>query len=186
MRELSFGRGSQGLLEPRRVQAQKPAFNRDEVDGELAEHPPALRRFLAPVVIEPEAAESCLHVGIAVRGDGSRITSTAPLFPHKRGKGYSNPALHVVASINGVAVKNLPHLVELLRDATSEHIVVSFSGHSVGDIVLPRVGVRLAQDDILNEGGVRSQGFTRHARDLDGEVFREITTPGTFRKAARQ
>jgi S1-C subfamily serine protease len=86
------------------------------------------------------------------------VVVSSPLFPHKLGKGYSNPALHVVASMNGVAVKNLAHLVELLRDATSEHLVFSFAGHPVEDIVLPRVGVRLAQDDILNEGGVRFQG----------------------------
>jgi S1-C subfamily serine protease len=85
------------------------------------------------------------------------VTVSSPLLSHKLGRGYGNPALRVVASVNGVAVKNLPHLVELLRDAQEEFVVFRFSALEADAIVLPRAEVAAATDEILNDNGIRAQ-----------------------------
>ncbi len=91
--------------------------------------------------------------------DGEELVVVpSPFFPHKLSKGYKNPSLRVVESVNGIAVKNLAHLVQLLRDSTDEYIVIVFGGRSAENLVLPRVAVRLATDDILSDNGVRAQG----------------------------
>ena len=55
------------------------------------------------------------------RFDGEElVVVTSPMFPHRIGKGYDNPLSKVVKEINGVRIKNLRHLVEILRD--SKHL----------------------------------------------------------------
>ena len=86
------------------------------------------------------------------------VVVPSPFFPHKLSKGYNNQNFKTVESVNGVAVKNLAHLVQLLRDSTEEFIVIVFAGRGAENLVLPRVAVRLATDDILADNGVRAQG----------------------------
>jgi hypothetical protein len=86
------------------------------------------------------------------------ILVSSPFFPHKLSKGYSNPVGRVVATVNGQAVKNLKHLVELLRDATDEFIKIEFAGRSAPAVVLPRKETIAATEEILTDNGVRAQG----------------------------
>lgn len=83
---------------------------------------------------------------------------TAPLLSHKISRGYANPLLRVVEKINDVPVKNLRHLVELLRDASGEFVVFSFSGDGSDTLVLPRAEVAEATEAILADNGIRAQG----------------------------
>ena len=64
----------------------------------------------------------------------------------------------VVESVNGVKIKNLKHLVEVLRDSRDEFIVFEFSGRSGESPVFPRKEVLASIEDILTDNGVRSQG----------------------------
>ena len=82
----------------------------------------------------------------------------APFFPHKLSKGYSNSTLAVVESINGTRVKNLLHLVQLLRDSKDEFIVVDFAGHGRETLVFPRAEMVSATEEILSDNGVRALG----------------------------
>ncbi|MBK8858163.1 MAG: trypsin-like peptidase domain-containing protein [Opitutaceae bacterium] len=86
------------------------------------------------------------------------VVVPSPFFPHKLSKGYSSPAGHVVKSINGIAIKNLRHLVEVLRDATDEFVTIKFAGRASGTLVFPRKEMVAATDEILTDNGVRSQG----------------------------
>ena len=54
------------------------------------------------------------------------VVVTSPMFPHAIGKGYDNPFSKVVKEINGVKVKNLRHLVELLRDTKNKYTTICF------------------------------------------------------------
>lgn len=90
--------------------------------------------------------------------DEQLVIVPAPFFPHKLSKGYSNQTLGVVESINGTRVKNLLHLVELLRDAKDEFIVIEFGGHGRETLVFPRAEMVAATEDILNDNGVRALG----------------------------
>jgi S1-C subfamily serine protease len=82
----------------------------------------------------------------------------SPFFPHRLSKGYSSPAGRVVQSVNGVLVKNLLHLVELLRDSKAEFTVFDFAGHGGEAVVLPHKECLAATDEILTDNGVRAQG----------------------------
>ncbi len=90
--------------------------------------------------------------------DGEELVIiTAPFFPHKLAKGYSPAVGRVVKAINGTPVKNLRHLVELLRDARTEHIVIDFQGRGYETLVFPRKEMIASTDEILTDNGVRSQ-----------------------------
>jgi S1-C subfamily serine protease len=93
----------------------------------------------------------------AFPGEGLVIFSS-PFFPHKLAQGYSSPRSHVVKSVNGIPVKNLNHLVEILRDARGEFITIECNTRYGETMVFPRTQMLAATDDILTDNGVRSQG----------------------------
>jgi S1-C subfamily serine protease len=90
-------------------------------------------------------------------GEGLAIISS-PFFPHKLAQGYSNPRLEVVKAINGIQVKNLNHLVEILRDAKDEFISVECNMRFGETMIFPRAQMLAATDEILTDNGVRAQG----------------------------
>jgi S1-C subfamily serine protease len=93
----------------------------------------------------------------ATEGEGLVIVPS-PFFPHKLSKGFGPPSIKIVKSINGTPVKNLLHLVQLLREARDEFVVVEFVGHNSETLVFPRKETLAATDEILNDNGVRAQG----------------------------
>ena len=86
------------------------------------------------------------------------VVVPCPMFPHKLSQGYSNPGGEVVKNINGKAIKNLGHLVEVLRDSKDEFIVIEFEGGNNERMVFPRAEMVAATEEILTDNGVRSQG----------------------------
>jgi len=90
--------------------------------------------------------------------DEELVVVASPLFPHKLSKGYSSPAGRVVRSVNGVAIRNLRHLVETLRDAKGEFVTFEFAGRGGEDMVFPRKETLAATEEILTDAGIRSQG----------------------------
>ena len=91
---------------------------------------------------------------------GERIVFiSSPFFPHKLSRGYSVPLMQAVKAVNGQTVKNLGHLVEMLRDLKDEFITIEFSRRNGGEtLVFPRKEMVDATDAILTDNGVRSQG----------------------------
>jgi S1-C subfamily serine protease len=90
--------------------------------------------------------------------DESIVIISSPFFPHKLTRGYDNPMLQVVKTLNGVPIKNLNHLVEVLRDSKDEFIRMEFDMRGAETLVFPRAELVAATDDILTDNGVRSQG----------------------------
>jgi hypothetical protein len=86
------------------------------------------------------------------------VVISSPFFPHKLAKGYSSAALKVVRKIGDVRIKNLKHLVEVLRDSRDPYIVVEFEGQHAESLVFPRAELLASTDEILTDNGVRSQG----------------------------
>ena len=93
----------------------------------------------------------------AFPGESLAVVSS-PFFPHKLAAGYSNPMAQVVKSVNGIEIKNLNHLVEVLRDCKDEFVTFHFDLRGGEDPVFPRAEMLAATDDILTDNGVRSQG----------------------------
>ncbi len=86
------------------------------------------------------------------------VIVASPFFSHPMTRGYTSPALRVVESVNGTRVKNLRHLVELIRDATGDSLVLQFGGHGAEDMVFNRQELLTATEQILTDNGIRSQG----------------------------
>jgi S1-C subfamily serine protease len=93
----------------------------------------------------------------AFPGEGLVVISS-PFFPHKLAQGYANPRSQVVKTVNGIPVKNLTHLVEILRDAKDEFITIECYNRYGETMVFPRAEMIAATDGILTDNGVRSQG----------------------------
>ncbi|HEY5041013.1 MAG TPA: trypsin-like peptidase domain-containing protein [Verrucomicrobiae bacterium] len=86
------------------------------------------------------------------------VVISSPFFPHTLAKGYPNPFLEVVKTVNGIPIKNLKHLVEVLRDSKDKFITIEFYGLSAPILVFPRVEMNAATDSILTDNDIRSQG----------------------------
>ena len=87
------------------------------------------------------------------------VVVSSPFFPHKLSEGYSQPFALVVKSINGTQIKNLNHLVEVIRDCKDDDLVVAFDAAGKDEtMVFPRKEMIAATDDILTDNGIRSQG----------------------------
>ena len=86
------------------------------------------------------------------------VIVASPLFPHRITRGYDDPNRAVLSEVNGVPVKNLRHLVEILRDASDEQIAFKFAGSGVlthETMVFNRGELMEATAKILDENGIR-------------------------------
>ncbi len=70
--------------------------------------------------------------------------------------GYDNSRTRAVRAVNGTAIKNLRHLVEVLRDAADEYLTFEFTGRGE-TLVFPRKELIASTDDILSDNGIRAQ-----------------------------
>ncbi len=48
------------------------------------------------------------------------VVIASPMLPHRIGKGYDNPFSKIIKEVNGVRIKNLRHLVEIMRGLEGE------------------------------------------------------------------
>jgi S1-C subfamily serine protease len=86
------------------------------------------------------------------------VIVASPLFPHRITRGYDDPNRAVLSEINGVPVKNLHHLVEILRDTRDEQITFKFASSGVlthETMVFNRAELMDATAKILEENGIR-------------------------------
>jgi hypothetical protein len=91
--------------------------------------------------------------------EGERlVVVSSPFFPHRLSRGYGNPAMEVVKTINGVTIRNLAHLVEVLRDSKDEFIVIDFENRGGETLVFRRADMNAATEEILTDNDLRSRG----------------------------
>jgi hypothetical protein len=86
------------------------------------------------------------------------VLVASPFLPHQIANNYSNPQAKVVEFINGTRIRNLQHLVEVVRDSKDEFVRIQFAGRNTETLVFKRVDLIAATDDILTDNGIRSQG----------------------------
>jgi S1-C subfamily serine protease len=90
--------------------------------------------------------------------NGEEIVTIGYRFlPHKTAQGYHIGSYSVVSRVNGTAVRNLAHLVELLRDAKGEFLTIDLAGAANPSLVFRRDEVVKATEDILSDEGIRKQ-----------------------------
>jgi S1-C subfamily serine protease len=88
------------------------------------------------------------------------VVVSSPLFPHPITKGYDDPNNAVLSEINGIPIKNLRHLVEILRDNGDPQIAFKFAKASQRmheTMVFNRNELLEATGKILEENGIRYQ-----------------------------
>ena len=73
-------------------------------------------------------------------------------------------------TVNGIPVKNLNHLVEILRDSKDEFITIECDSRFSETMVFPRAQMLAATDEILTDNGVRSPGFAGHAGGVERQA----------------
>jgi S1-C subfamily serine protease len=86
------------------------------------------------------------------------VVVSSPFFPDELARGYSSPSGDVVLSINNVPVRNLNHLVALLRDLKDEYLVLKFDRNGGETLIFRRTEMVARTETILDDNGVRSQG----------------------------
>jgi S1-C subfamily serine protease len=85
------------------------------------------------------------------------VVVTSTMFDHKIAKGYDNPFTKVVKEVNGVPIKNLRHLVELLRDSQQKFTTIRFDDKASETIVFNHQEVLAATEEILSDNGIRER-----------------------------
>ena len=86
------------------------------------------------------------------------VVVASSFFPHKMVNGYSSPFTDVLKSVNGISIKNLKHLVEVLRAAQSKFISFEFYGKLTEPKIFVREEILSATEEILANNDIRSQG----------------------------
>ena len=86
----------------------------------------------------------------------------ARLLTHKTSKGYKPTPFSVVTRVNGTAVRNFVHLVELLRDAKGEFLTIDLYGYS-SPLVFRRSEMAEATEEIPRRRG-RAKAVLRRPR----------------------
>lgn len=88
--------------------------------------------------------------------DGEELVVMAGrAFPHRITRGYSISPAMTLESVNGTAIKNLRHLVELLRDLKDPQVEFRFHEMGAELLVFNREEIAAATEEILTDNGIR-------------------------------
>ena len=86
---------------------------------------------------------------------GEELVVVSNQFRHKIADGYVSYTGKVVKSINGTPVKNLHHLVEIVRDSRDDFLRLTFpEGRLTVIMVLDRMEIEAATEQILDDNGI--------------------------------
>ena len=98
--------------------------------------------------------------------EGEQLVMVAiPLLPHRISKGYQGPSLSVLAKINGIAIKNMKHMVQVLRDSKEEQLKIEFAEKDSTYLVFNRKQIEEAMEDILIDNAIARQGSKELLRE---------------------
>jgi hypothetical protein len=97
-------------------------------------------------------------------GDEELVMLLPTLFDHPLTRGYGGPQFSIVEAVNGVHVRGLQHLFELLRDASDTWLEITFAGRGQEVLIFDREELETSTEEILNDNGIRY----RHSSDLEG------------------
>jgi S1-C subfamily serine protease len=86
------------------------------------------------------------------------VVVTAPLLRTRMTKGYADPFGQVVSEVNGTKVKNLAHLVDLIRSCKDEYLTFRFAEDYAETLVLRRQVMLEATASLMSENGIPRRG----------------------------
>jgi S1-C subfamily serine protease len=82
------------------------------------------------------------------------VVVSSRMFAHASGKGYADPVGKVVKELNGIPIKSLRHLVEIIRDCTDEFLTFRFADNFSEVLVFDRRELEQATETILEDNGI--------------------------------
>ena len=86
------------------------------------------------------------------------VAVTAPLLRTRMTKGYTDPFDQVVSEVNGTKVKNLAHLVDLIRSCQDEYLTFRFAEDYAETLVFRRQVMLEATASLMSENGIPRRG----------------------------
>jgi S1-C subfamily serine protease len=86
------------------------------------------------------------------------VVVTAPMLAHPMMRGYSDPFGQVVKEVDGTPIRNLCHLVTVLRDGKGEFMTIRFHNEVSETLVLARKEVEAATPELMLENGIPRRG----------------------------
>ncbi len=108
------------------------------------------------------------------------VVVASPLFPHRINKGYDDPNNSVLTEVNGKPIKNLRHLVEVLRDLEEPQVIFKFAKNvekGQETLVFNRAEIAAATEEILEENGIRHQ-YSPELRSVWEKPLTRLPKPG--------
>ena len=103
--------------------------------------------------------------------EGEQLIMVAvPLLPHRISKGYKGPYSNVLARINGTKIKNLKHMVHVLRDMKEDQVKFEFAEKNASYLVFNRQEVIDAMEDIMIDNAIARQGSKELLREWNKEA----------------
>jgi S1-C subfamily serine protease len=84
------------------------------------------------------------------------IIISSRMFTHRITKGYGDPLAQVIKDINGIKIKNIRHLVEVIQNA-KDYIEINFEGNFVETMIFRKAEMDAVTEEILTENGIRFQ-----------------------------
>lgn len=88
--------------------------------------------------------------------DDQLVIMASEMLPHRLTKGYTSSPFTVVKSVNGIKLKNLRHLAELLHDCRDDFVRFELADR-IDSLVFRRADLAAATDEILTNEGIRYQ-----------------------------
>ncbi|WP_165066976.1 S1C family serine protease [Paludisphaera rhizosphaerae] len=87
------------------------------------------------------------------------VIVTAPMMQHKLTRGYDEHFGQIIRDVDGHPVRNLLHLVELLRDAQGEYVTLRFDGDLIAEtMVFPRKALDDSTAELMEDNGIPRRG----------------------------
>lgn len=165
-----------------------------EVEVPVSPRPPRVLRWLdgrypsyfilGPLVLSPAYADhiewfggyasfmaqqgntAAIRAADEPRFEGEELVIAATrLLPHRVSQGYDIPPWSVVGKVNGVPIRSLRHMVEVLRDLRDEFIVIEWQHDGAETLVFDRDEIERVTEEILEDNAIRSR-MSEDLRDL--------------------
>ncbi len=86
--------------------------------------------------------------------DDELVVSVSPILPHKVNKGYEITPLSVLTHVNDTSVKNLRHLIQLVKEADTPFIVFRFEDEYEEKVVLDPSAAKKYEKQILRRNNI--------------------------------
>jgi len=83
------------------------------------------------------------------------VVVAAPMFDHRIAKSYDRSHLSVLHKINGIEIKNLRHLANVINDLDDEFVTIEFDQRIGEKLVFKRKELIASTEEIVTDNGIR-------------------------------